>query len=393
MTRRRKAAIIAILSSAAFVLIATVLEGGARLLGYRDRAVKRYSLLRRFDPVVGWVYQPHSEWQVATTRGLIYGTTDGDGFRPLVGSANDSAGPVILCLGDSYTFGAETPDDRTWPECLSRALAAKGRPCRVLNRGVTGYNSLQSLLVLRQTLARDPRASKLRAVIYLYCYNDPSENYEENRPHFESADRAETLASLKAGQARVLPPAPFHPDRARSFLRSVRDRSAFINAIHPEEKDLSEEAFKAGARRSVKYFPPMFPAFLSKEPLQEGMRHAFRELKKECDARGVPLLVASCVVQALDDPGARREFAGYVGWSASQAEDQVAAYQASLELVKRLVEETGARHVDLRGCLGGLSYRDTLAGPNNWHYSVDTNERIAGVLAEQLQRPLDEPPK
>lgn len=392
MTRRRKVAIVAILSSIGLVTIATVLEGGARLLGFRARSVRRYSWLRQYDPVLGWVYKPDSKFEVATTRGVIHGSTDGEGFRPLVGNANDPACPVILCLGDSYTFAAESPDHRTWPECLSRALAGRGRPCKVLNRGVTGYSPLQTLLVLRQTLARYPQASKTRAVMYLYCFNDPSENFEENRPHFESADRAETLASFKAGNPRVLPPLPFHPERKRSFFQGIRDRSAFLNAIRPEGKDFSVEAFRTGAKDSTKYFAPMFPEFLSKKSLQEGMRYTLRELKKECDARGLPLLVASCVVPALDNPDNRREFAEYVGWSASEMESQVAGYQATFQLVQRLVEETGAAYIELRGCLNGLSYRDSVASPDDWHYSVDANERIGSALVDRLQRHLDQRP-
>ncbi|HKS17499.1 MAG TPA: GDSL-type esterase/lipase family protein [Planctomycetota bacterium] len=386
MTRRRRVAIIAILSSVAFVVIAGVLEGGARLLGYQARSVRRFYWLREYDPVLGWVYKPDSRFEVVTSRGVTHGSTDGEGFRPLVGGANDPAGPVILCLGDSFTFGGESPDDQTWPECLSRILAARGHPCRALNRGVSGYNSLQSLLLLRQTLSRDSRASKIRAVIYLSCFNDPYENFEEDRPHFEAAD-------LKAGNPRVLPPRPSQLDRKRSLVRTIRDRSAFLNAIRPESVDFSAEAFRTGAKVNIGYFSPMFPPFLSSESFQEGMRYALRELKKECEARGVPLLVASCVVQPLDDPVARREFAGYVGWSATELEAQVAAYQASFQLVKRLVEETGSTYVELRGCLAGLSYRDSLASPANCHYSVASNERIAGVLADALQRHLGDRPK
>src|SRR5262245_49468993 len=124
MTRRRKVAIVTLLSVAGFLGISAVLEGGARLLGFQPRSVRRHSWLRRFDPVIGWTYKPASRFQFATSRGVIHASTDGDGFRPLVGNADTDA-PVILCIGDSFTFGAESPDDRTWPECLSRVLACR----------------------------------------------------------------------------------------------------------------------------------------------------------------------------------------------------------------------------------------------------------------------------
>ncbi|MCK6530108.1 SGNH/GDSL hydrolase family protein [Myxococcota bacterium] len=55
----------------------------------------------------------------------------------------------ILALGDSVTFGVQVPEADAWTEQLERGLASRrrsGPPVEVLNMGVPGYNTEQSLL-------------------------------------------------------------------------------------------------------------------------------------------------------------------------------------------------------------------------------------------------------
>ncbi len=58
------------------------------------------------------------------------------------------AGPSILAVGDSFTFGEEVDDGQTWPAQLQ---ALTGR--RVLNGGVTGYGFDQVVLRAEQLAA------------------------------------------------------------------------------------------------------------------------------------------------------------------------------------------------------------------------------------------------
>lgn len=57
----------------------------------------------------------------------------------------DGAQPVILALGDSLTAGYGLSKADSFPEQLSRALAAAGTPARVINAGVSGDTSAGGL--------------------------------------------------------------------------------------------------------------------------------------------------------------------------------------------------------------------------------------------------------
>jgi len=73
---------------------------------------------------------------------------DADGLR-LTGKAPASAGPLILAVGDSYTFGDEVGDHEAWPAQLQKLTGV-----RVLNAGVTGYGFDQTVLRTEQLAAK-----------------------------------------------------------------------------------------------------------------------------------------------------------------------------------------------------------------------------------------------
>jgi len=74
-----------------------------------------------------------------TAPGLTIGS---DGLRP---TGEQTAGPPILAVGDSFTFGDEVNDGQTWPAQLKLLT---GR--HVLNGGVSGYGFDQAVLRAEQ---------------------------------------------------------------------------------------------------------------------------------------------------------------------------------------------------------------------------------------------------
>lgn len=65
----------------------------------------------------------------------------------------------ILCLGDSYTFGAYVDDNQTWPAQLESVLHEKHpeRALEVINAGVSGFTIVDELdFVKEQGLRLDP---------------------------------------------------------------------------------------------------------------------------------------------------------------------------------------------------------------------------------------------
>lgn len=65
-------------------------------------------------------------------------------------------GPLVAFLGDSLTSGWRLSEDEAWPALVGRTLAARHRPIRVLNAGVSGDTVAQGLARLPAVLARRP---------------------------------------------------------------------------------------------------------------------------------------------------------------------------------------------------------------------------------------------
>ncbi len=107
---------------------------------YRDQ---RIDLMRRgfpcvYDPLLGYVPRPgysgnDNQWRTAVSIDEHTLRRNGSGPRP--------AGPAILAVGDSFTFGDQVSDPDTWPARLEHAIQ---RP--VHNGGVFGYSFAQTVL-------------------------------------------------------------------------------------------------------------------------------------------------------------------------------------------------------------------------------------------------------
>ena len=125
---------------------------------------ERVALLSRFNPgIPDWLRGNHV-WEFSLNS---------DGFRdedfPAVKAPNTLR---ILCLGDSWTFGANVNQDESYPSRL-RAMLKKDFPAariEVFNLGMLAYTSYQGLeLLKRRALALQPDI-----VIIGYAMNDAS---------------------------------------------------------------------------------------------------------------------------------------------------------------------------------------------------------------------------
>ena len=65
-------------------------------------------------------------------------------------------GPLVAFLGDSLTSGWRLPEEEAYPALVARALAARGRPVRVVNAGVSGDTAAQGLARLPAVLKHRP---------------------------------------------------------------------------------------------------------------------------------------------------------------------------------------------------------------------------------------------
>jgi hypothetical protein len=125
------------------------------------------------SPSLGWSHIPGASgyFTNGSFRGEVH--IDGSGNRMNSRLGTYIAGyRDILFLGDSTTASLEVNDDATVPALLERALREQGRRFNVINLGVRGYGTDQSVRkALEFSRSRSPFA-----LIYMYVENDPFEN-------------------------------------------------------------------------------------------------------------------------------------------------------------------------------------------------------------------------
>ncbi len=143
-------------------------EGLCRLFGWgAERPAGFRFYVRNIDGDVEETYNredPDLMWSPAPgvhDAGLY--RVSPEGFR---GALPPGSGPLVACLGDSSTFGVDTPEPQTWPRVLSSRLPAGAR---VLNAGVTGYTVVQAAARYQ----RDVRALRPAVVVLYVGINDP----------------------------------------------------------------------------------------------------------------------------------------------------------------------------------------------------------------------------
>ena len=122
----------------------------------------RIALLRRFQPSLPEFLVHSPRWTIALNSW---------GFRSREFEVPKPRGRVrIVCLGDSWTFGANVDQDQAYPQRLEALLrrAYPATDAEVLNLGVFGYSSYQGLTLLR----RHVQALQPDVVVIGFAMND-----------------------------------------------------------------------------------------------------------------------------------------------------------------------------------------------------------------------------
>jgi len=117
----------------------TYLDVFAPVRSERDRM----ALLRRFMPAIPSAFRSNPTWTVELNS---------QGFRSGEYTPHQPAHAIrIACIGDSWTFGMNVDQDRTYPSRLRARLheSSAGADVEVMNFGVLGYSSFQGLQLLK----------------------------------------------------------------------------------------------------------------------------------------------------------------------------------------------------------------------------------------------------
>jgi lysophospholipase L1-like esterase len=124
------------------VACALFLTGAELLLRLAHGWNRNWHDCHRPHPVLGWTLREGWEGKWSWTGG--YSRINAQGIRDDKPVGKKRPGERrLLVLGDSVTFGAKVPTDEAFPNRLQQALGDSGVQCRVLNGGVTSYDSAQ----------------------------------------------------------------------------------------------------------------------------------------------------------------------------------------------------------------------------------------------------------
>ena len=130
-----------------FIASWAVAEGGLRFF------VKAHPKVNRLDPVVGWKPRPLMRFRHGDDDAAVTVSFNRAGYRDQDHPKDKPVGTLrIAFLGNSVVESREVDLANTyWKRLESMVSARLARPVEVLNFGVNGYSTAQSLLTLERT--------------------------------------------------------------------------------------------------------------------------------------------------------------------------------------------------------------------------------------------------
>jgi hypothetical protein len=153
-------------------------EGLVRLLAPQSLILLRPDI---FIPTekLGWLHAPDVDTRVNTGEREVRWRTDHEGFR-MGGDLSKASEMTLVALGDSFLEAAQVEYEDTMTALLEKRLSSRlGRPMRILNTGVGGWDPNQYRIKLAEILEKR-RINGV--VVFVYLGNDITDKHVENFP-------------------------------------------------------------------------------------------------------------------------------------------------------------------------------------------------------------------
>jgi hypothetical protein len=131
----------------------------------------------QFDPELGWVYMPNKSLlqRFGADRRDVALHFNSTGFRVrLPGDTHSPARPTALFIGCSFTMGEGLPFEETF---VGQLEGVPDFPFQVINLGVQGYGTDQSLLLMKRYFKR----FNTQAVVYTFIEDHVARNANYDR--------------------------------------------------------------------------------------------------------------------------------------------------------------------------------------------------------------------
>lgn len=389
--------------------IAAALEYGLRAIGVIPLGPKLLdSTFYSVDSRVGFRAPPNASWYYRSTPSgervnFTLGTTNALGYRPSVVNGDCKDCPIIIALGDSVTFGAESSDRETWPEFMATALKSRGLNYRVVNISARGWGTLQQAMALVEI----GKIGKVEYVVHVPVFNDATENIIDlwglRAPLIRLSASNEVITDLpRFGLNEIM------SDIGRAVDRGVRRlalTSQLLRIIGKERtSDLPieqrgpfgdadyKEFWKNGQLQGLYNH---LSTLTSEEPASAAPRaaiqHALQLIKSKSLTLGARPIVVTSPWGPFSNGRAGSEFADLMRLDAESERLHHEHWKKYNKAVVWFAQKVGIEALDASsGVFDDMSYRDYAAAPNDWHYSASANRRfgehLAGLLIDNFIR-------
>ena len=176
------------------------------------------------DPLLGWDQKGALDLISIWDSRAVRFTTNLDGLQPATATADKPSSKIrIMIFGDSTVVGRGVPEEERVHSQLQQQLQNRGVEAEVLNAGVQGFSTDQTLLKMEELVPR----YKPDIILYGLCSNDLGGIAQEivygwPKPRFEE----------RPGGLRVLPPPKI--DLVKSYSpRAFIQRIALYRLLQP----------------------------------------------------------------------------------------------------------------------------------------------------------------
>ncbi len=173
----KKIGIIVSINIVTFLLLFTLVELTFRSMNFPFKAewTPPENVFGQFDETMGWSYIPNKSTTFDFRERKINVSFDKDGIRvPHAGFQFDYSKPTVLFIGCSFTMGHGLEYDESF---AGRFAHVSDMPYQVVNVGVQGYGSDQTLMSLRKFLLK----FNTKVVVYTFISSHVTRNGNYDR--------------------------------------------------------------------------------------------------------------------------------------------------------------------------------------------------------------------
>jgi lysophospholipase L1-like esterase len=180
------------LAVASLVVFLLLLEVGVRLFVPESRwRFLDATADWRLDDEIGWVNRGDLDVANESSFGRVRFRTNPDGLIPAGATRDKPAGTTrIMVFGDSMVVGRHVEQSKIYTARLAAVLRERGKTVDVINAGVQGYSTDQSLLLMQRWLpVYRPDIVLYGSTLNDYAGNTLANAYEQAKPVYRIDDQ------------------------------------------------------------------------------------------------------------------------------------------------------------------------------------------------------------